>query len=166
MALDRTWYNTLIDDSGDNTSGTLWNKAAVDSLMDAIDASIDLTWTAVSYVAGNFTSPTGTWVVDSGDVLRNHYIVQNKLLIWQVWIATTTVTGTPSHLRIALPVGTVPTTVLFAAGQGNNAGAAAETTIVTPYSGTAMGIQRQSAANWTAATNTTAVQFTFVGALA
>lgn len=41
MALDRTWYNTLVDDDGSNTTGTSWNKAAVDSLMDAIDAVLD-----------------------------------------------------------------------------------------------------------------------------
>lgn len=41
MALDRTWYNTLVDDDGSNTTGTVWNKAAVDSLMDAIDAVLD-----------------------------------------------------------------------------------------------------------------------------
>lgn len=40
MALDRTWYNTLVDDDGSNTVGTPWNKAAVDSLMDAVDASL------------------------------------------------------------------------------------------------------------------------------
>jgi len=40
MALDRTWYNGLVDDPGDNLSGTRWDKAAVDSLMDAIDASL------------------------------------------------------------------------------------------------------------------------------
>lgn len=40
MALDRTWYNTLVDDDGSNTVGTIWNKAAVDSLMDAVDASL------------------------------------------------------------------------------------------------------------------------------
>lgn len=38
MPLDRTWYDTLVDDDGSNLIGTLWNKAAVDSLMDAIDA--------------------------------------------------------------------------------------------------------------------------------
>jgi hypothetical protein len=40
MALDRTWYDTLINDDGSNTTGTVWNKAAVDSLMDAVDASL------------------------------------------------------------------------------------------------------------------------------
>src|SRR4026208_1458390 len=40
MALDRTWYNSLTDDDGSNLVGTLWNKAAVDSLMDAVDAEV------------------------------------------------------------------------------------------------------------------------------
>jgi len=40
MALDRTWYNTLIDDSGDGVSGSVWDKADVDALMDAVDAEI------------------------------------------------------------------------------------------------------------------------------
>lgn len=40
MALDRTWYNTLVDDDGSNTTGSLWEKADVDSLMDAVDAAL------------------------------------------------------------------------------------------------------------------------------
>src|SRR5262245_54888275 len=40
MPLDRTWYNTLVDDSGSGTDGTIWDKAAVDSLMDDIDAAL------------------------------------------------------------------------------------------------------------------------------
>ena len=38
--LDRTWYTTLVDDDGSGNVGTVWNKAAVDSLMDAVDASL------------------------------------------------------------------------------------------------------------------------------
>lgn len=40
MALDRTWYNTLIDDDGSGLTGSVWDKADVDSLMDAIDAEL------------------------------------------------------------------------------------------------------------------------------
>lgn len=50
MALDRTWYNTLVDDTGDNLSGTLWNKAAVDSLMDATDAALAVIDAAVAAI--------------------------------------------------------------------------------------------------------------------
>jgi hypothetical protein len=38
MALDRTWYNTLVDDDGSGLTGSVWDKTDVDSLMDAIDA--------------------------------------------------------------------------------------------------------------------------------
>ena len=38
--LDRTWYNTLIDDDGSGNTGTVWNKSAVDSLLDSVDASL------------------------------------------------------------------------------------------------------------------------------
>jgi hypothetical protein len=40
MALDRTWYNTLVDDDGSGLTGSVWDKADVDSLMDAVDAEI------------------------------------------------------------------------------------------------------------------------------
>ena len=40
MALDRTWYNTLVDDDGSGLTGSVWDKADVDSLMDATDAEI------------------------------------------------------------------------------------------------------------------------------
>ena len=39
--LDRTWYNTLVDNSGGAIpDGSIWDKADVDSLMDTVDAMI------------------------------------------------------------------------------------------------------------------------------
>lgn len=38
--LSRTWYNTLIDDDGSGSVGTVWNKGQVGSFMDTIDASL------------------------------------------------------------------------------------------------------------------------------
>jgi hypothetical protein len=40
MALDRTWYNTLVNDDGTNTVGSVWDKTDVDALMNAVDAEI------------------------------------------------------------------------------------------------------------------------------
>jgi hypothetical protein len=40
MALDRTWFNTLVDDDGSGMTGSVWDKADVDALMDAVDAEI------------------------------------------------------------------------------------------------------------------------------
>jgi hypothetical protein len=37
MAISRTWYNTLVDDSGSNLDGTVIDKADFDAILDAID---------------------------------------------------------------------------------------------------------------------------------
>lgn len=55
MALDRTWYNTLVDDDGSGTTGSVWDKADVDSLMDAID-------TEIARIDANGVTSTGTKV--------------------------------------------------------------------------------------------------------
>lgn len=41
MALSRTWYNTLVDDSGLGTDGTIIDKVDVDTLLDIIDDVLD-----------------------------------------------------------------------------------------------------------------------------
>jgi hypothetical protein len=41
MALDRTWFNSLVDDDGSGLTGSVWDKADVDSLMDAVDAELN-----------------------------------------------------------------------------------------------------------------------------
>lgn len=56
MALDRTWYNTLVDDDGSNTVGSLIEKSDIDALMDAIDASLAVT----GGVTIQTTTSTGT----------------------------------------------------------------------------------------------------------
>lgn len=38
MAIDRTWWNNLVDDDGSGLKGTVWNKATIKGLLDAIDA--------------------------------------------------------------------------------------------------------------------------------
>lgn len=40
MALDRTWYNTLVNDSGSGTNGSIIAKEDIDALMDAIDVAV------------------------------------------------------------------------------------------------------------------------------
>lgn len=40
MALDRTWYNTLVDDDGSGMTGSVWDKEDVNQLMQAIDAEV------------------------------------------------------------------------------------------------------------------------------
>jgi hypothetical protein len=37
MAIDRTWWNNLVDDDGSGNVGTVWNKNTIKGLLDAID---------------------------------------------------------------------------------------------------------------------------------
>jgi hypothetical protein len=78
MPLDRTAYNTLVDDDGSGTTGTIWSKARVDDILDAVDAYLLLlpTLAGANVFAGanSFTSTlsqtfSGTGAV--GAVLGN-----------------------------------------------------------------------------------------------
>lgn len=40
MAMSRTWYNTLVDDDGSNTVGTVWNKTQINAFINTIDAEL------------------------------------------------------------------------------------------------------------------------------
>lgn len=211
MPLDRTWYNGLVDDDGSNTVGTIWNKAAVDSLMDAVDAELadtvpavltttglqnnwapglhgdtltrwagasDLTvtglaggvagqrwrfrntgtavayfghnqgaslfqnrlwntatsqatpvapggsltyehdgtqwylltheqgaWITPTYSGANFTSNVGSWTVDAGDIVTFAFRLSGKTITVSWYLQATSVTGTPTVLRITIPGG-------------------------------------------------------------
>lgn len=74
MALDRTWYNTLVDDDGTNTVGSVWDKGDVNALMNTIDSEFlkhalygTGTWTpTLTGSAGatgvSYAAQTGTYV--------------------------------------------------------------------------------------------------------
>jgi hypothetical protein len=47
MPIDRTWWNNLVDDDGSGTVGTIWNKAAIKGLLDAIDGMVEANKTFV-----------------------------------------------------------------------------------------------------------------------
>lgn len=79
MALDRTWYNALVDDSGTGLDGTVWNKARINELLNSIDA--ELARLGGYYASGNwfptitgasgtpvYTQQTGVWVANRDQV--------------------------------------------------------------------------------------------------
>lgn len=96
-----TWP-TITDDDGSNTTGTVVNNTNVwNPIRDYIGAA----WTSVAFSAGNFTVPGGTWTVASGDQTTYAYMNSGKTLFVQFGIATTTVSGSPAYLEIAIPGG-------------------------------------------------------------
>ena len=40
MALDRTWYNALVDDDGSGLTGSVWDKADIANLLNSVDSEI------------------------------------------------------------------------------------------------------------------------------
>jgi len=40
MALNRAWYNALIDDDGSGLTGSVWDKADIKDLLDSVDAEL------------------------------------------------------------------------------------------------------------------------------
>lgn len=68
MAIDRTAYNALVDDDGSGTTGTIWNKTQIASvLLNPIDAEIarvEGTWTPV--IGGSGGQSGQSYAVQAG----------------------------------------------------------------------------------------------------
>jgi hypothetical protein len=84
MAIDRAPWNTLIDDDGSNTTGSIWNKAAIKTvLLDPIDA--DPVWVTMPHNPANFRSAGGdSWYVPTA---IQKYSIKGKAAT--VWISVT-----------------------------------------------------------------------------
>ena len=123
-----------------------------------------LSWANQPFDAGNYTGSVNmTWTVAAGDVLANRYLVIGKLLFWNVELQFTTVGGTPTNqLQILLP-----NSLTMAANPGFNCsinfiqdnGATAVSGVGAKISNTQMGLFRFDLAAWTAATDTTQINF-------
>lgn len=152
-----TWP-TITDDDGSGTTGTPLDN----SLFGQIEDYIGGAWPSVAHSAGNFTSSAGSWTVDSGDQSYFSYVEIGKTMIVSVVLVTTSVSGTPTQLRVTVPNGrtiagthagnfpalnnAVATTGMWQAGAGLTYIA-----LLRDLAGTA---------TWDNATNTTAMRFT------
>ena len=110
MALDRTWWNNLVDDDGSNTVGTVWNKTQIKALLDSVDVAlvgVSGPWVDVAYSAGNFSilAGSGTWTVASGHQLTFSYQRSGSVVLVNLALQGTTITGSPAILGIQWPAG-------------------------------------------------------------
>lgn len=60
-----------------------------------------------AFTAADFTSDSGTWEVDVTDLVEWSFARIGNLLFLSFELDTTTVTGTPSELRAAIPFGLI-----------------------------------------------------------
>ena len=96
MALDRTWYNSLVDDDGSGLTGSVWDKADVDSLMDAIDAEFATIGKRVTSTPIVQTSAGGAL---SATVAFDYSIIGDRVF-WRFILGSVGVTGSFPYLRI------------------------------------------------------------------
>ena len=178
--VDRTAYNALVDDSGGGTDGSVWDKADVADILNAIDALFSSAtglkcngpllernraanvgeWTSVTFAAGNFTgSGAMTWTLDSADQTTLAYMLVGKTLWVSFNLGNTTVGGTVNiSLQIAIPGGFTATKQMVAPILiSDNGGTQVAGYAVVVASGNNILCRKMDNANWTLATNTTNV---------
>jgi len=143
MGINRGPWNALVDDDGSNLVGSVWNKAAIQTvLLDPIDAALG-TWVNVPFNIGNFANQPG---ITGAQILANSYTVIGKTLIWMMQQQGAPGSGTSQLILIppVLPIGNVVSPLASASDGG-----AYTPGFVGFSSSTAIYIQKSTAANWT-----------------
>jgi len=113
-------------------------------------------WITPTYAGTDWTASAGTWTVDSGDVIANRYKLSGRTLHFEIAVATTSVSSTPSDLKKLLfgftSAGVANGNVFLADAGGTQVAG----TMSTLTSGTTLQFEKLSG-SWSTATNTTAV---------
>jgi hypothetical protein len=124
-------------------------------------------WINVAYSGGNFTGAASmTWTVDSGDVTTNRYYLKGTTLFWELYLVTTSVSGTPaSTFQITLPnglqtaTGSYELSMLFVSDNGTRGVGFG---VSENVSATQIGIVKLDGTTWSASPNNTSVAGPFI----
>jgi len=151
MALDRTWYNSLVDDDGSGLTGSVWDKADVDALMDTVDAEIvridavgqTQVWNPTIYLS------SGEQIGVSGNA--SAFWIVGKLVFVRLY-CTVGVGLTSSGLTVVRPTGHTSPTIADG-GTCRITSPGAELGFVTGTTGAQYSITRASGANFASGTN-------------
>jgi|SRR5262245_46495983 len=99
MAINRTWFNNLVDDDGSGTKGTIWNKTVIAGLLDSIDLMFGAgTWTP--------TDASGAGLVLAG--VGGRYIALGTGVLFVTAHFSYPTTSSPANAKIGglpFPVG-------------------------------------------------------------
>jgi len=152
MALDRTWYNTLVDDDGSGMTGSVWDKADVDALMDATDAEL----ARIDGAYGMTQAWTPTIYLSSGEQIgvsnnASAFWVVGKLVFIRLY-CTVGVGLSASGLTVVRPSGHASPTIADG-GLCRITSPGAELGFVIGATGTQYSITRASGATFVSGTN-------------
>lgn len=122
------------------TQATAGTYATAPSLIQGMGAQalegLKSQWYTPVYAAGDFTASSGSWTVDSGDVVNYRYSINGKTMTINWYIGATSTSGSPANIRIALPAGKTANGN-FAVWHGVNQGGGWATAALTVTSGQA-----------------------------
>jgi hypothetical protein len=101
MPIDRAPFNALVDDDGSNLVGSVWNKAAIASvILDPTDVALAALPQAGAWIIPAFDPAdyyvgigSGSWAVEAGDILAVAYSVVGKTVHFDMHITASFLTG-------------------------------------------------------------------------
>jgi hypothetical protein len=106
MSLDRTWYNTLVDDDGSGLTGSIWDKADVNALMNAIDAELgrlDIDGVWVDFTPSLYAA-AGTWSAAAPRIRYRRDGAAGKQITLMYSIENGTLSSATSSISLQLPL--------------------------------------------------------------
>lgn len=111
--------------------------------------------TAVAHAGGNFTVPSGSITIASGDQAIFRYHRVGKSLFVQLGIASGTITGTPAYVSVVIPGGyTAITGDQWGAHWYQDNATIDNGLVIIPSGGTTMRFYTKTQANWQANADT------------
>lgn len=108
MALDRAWFNALIDDDGSNTVGTVWNKPQIDALLDSVDAALVGVNPVRQAWVTDVKTAEGVSCVQGGTTIAANFSLTGDMLFWNLFVLNAQIPATTNHLVVSFPFGLVP----------------------------------------------------------
>ena len=117
-------------------------------------------WIDIPFVQGNFTTDVGTWSITGSANYVHAYTVIGKTMVMAFMIETTSVSGSPTTLRIALPSGYVLGRWFGMGVAANNSGVAITAAMTGQVGLTYLAIAPSIlGGTWTTSTNNTGIRF-------
>lgn len=102
MAIDRGPWSALVDDDGSNLVGSVWNKAAIKTvILDPVDAAIAPAWVDVPFTAAHYAGNASAWTVAAADVAMRKYLITGSVVDIQLELQTTTIAAGSANLIVS-----------------------------------------------------------------